>query len=301
MALNRSQFPKGLVPGLNTLFGLTYRTFPQQWKGCYEVNSSVKAYEEDVLMEGFGEAPVKAEGTGVTYDTASEVYTSRYVHDTIALAFAMTEEAEEDGLYGSLGRKYVKALARSMAHTKEIKGANVLNNGFDSAYAGGDGKELFATDHPSRVGDQSNELTTAADISETSLEDILIQIANMKDHRGINIAATGQRLIVPPSLTFVCERLLESNLRTNTANNDTNAIKSSGHLPGGYTVMQRLTDTDAWFIKTDVPDGLKMFQRRKIKRGMEGDFETGNARYKTSERYVFGFSHWRGAAGSPGA
>lgn len=301
MAMNRALFAKQLEPGLNALFGLEYKQYPQQWKGVFEANTSTKAFEEDVLMEGFGAAVIKPEGKGVSYDSASELWTARYNHDTIALAFLITEEQEEDGLYGSTAKKYVKALARSMVHTKEIIAANILNNGFSSSYTGGDGKELFATDHPTSNGTQSNELATPADFSETSLEQILINISNMTDDRGIPIAATGRKLIIPTALVFDAERVLKSNLRTGTADNDINANRSMGMLPQGVHVMQRLTDTDAWYVQTDVPDGLKMFQRRALKKGMEGDFETGNVRYKTSERYSFGWTDWRGIYGSPGA
>ena len=301
MAMNRALFAKGLEPGLNTLFGLEYKRYPEQWRGLFETNTSIKAFEEDVLMEGFGAAVVKGEGTGVTYESASEQYTSRYNHDTVALAFSITEEAEEDGLYGSLARKYAKALARSMQHTKEITGANVLNNGFNSSFTGGDGVEMLSTAHPTSNGNQSNELATAADFNETSLEQILINISNMDDDRGIPIAATGKSLVIPTALTFDVERVLSSNLRTATAENDINANRSLNMLPEGVKVIQRLTDTDAWFVLTDCPDGLKMFQRRALKKGMEGDFETGNVRYKSSERYSFGWTDWRGIFGSPGA
>ena len=301
MAMNRALFAKQLEPGLNALFGLEYKRYPEQWKAIFEQNSSAKAFEEDVLLEGFGEAATKSEGSSVSYDSASELWTARYNHDTIAIAFSITEEAEEDGLYGAIGKRYVKASARSMAHTKEIKGANILNNGFDSDYTGGDGLELFSTAHISTSGSQSNELATAADLSETSLEQLLINISDMDDDRGIPIAATGVKLIVPTALQFTAERLMESKLRTSTAENDVNAINSGGYLPGGYIVNNRLTDTDAWFIKTDVPDGMKMFQRRAMKKGMEGDFETGNIRYKCSERYSFGWTDWRSCFGSPGA
>jgi hypothetical protein len=301
MAMNRATFAKQLEPGLNTLFGLEYKRHPEQWKAIFEQNTSSKAFEEDVLQEGFGEAPDKPEGEGVAYDTAAELWTARYNHLTTALAFSITEEAEEDGLYGSIAKRYVKALARSMVHSKEITGANVLNNGFDSSYTGGDGVELFATSHPSTSGNQSNTLATAADLNETSIEQMLINISNVDDDRGIPIAATGQKLCVPTSLAFVAERLTKSQLRVDTANNDVMALQSGGYLPGGYSVLQRLTDTDAWFIPTDCPDGLKMFQRRSMKKGMEGDFETGNIRYKCSERYSFGWTDWRGCFGSPGA
>lgn len=301
MAMNRSSFAKQLEPGLNALFGLEYKQYPQQWKAVFESNTSEKAFEEDVLMEGFGAAVVKGEGTAISYDSASEQYTARYDHETIALAFSLTEEAEEDNLYGSLGRRYVKALARSMVHTKEIKGANVLNRAFNSSYTGGDGVEMCSTAHPTSDGNQSNELATPADFSETSLEQILINISDMQDDRGIPIAASGVQLVIPTALAFDAERVLNSTLRSATAENDINANRSMGMLPKGVHVMQRLTDTDAWFITTDCPDGLKMFQRRAMKKGMEGDFETGNLRYKCSERYSFGWTDWRGIFGSPGA
>mgnify|MGYP003646793041 CR=1 FL=1 len=301
MAMNRALFAKQLEPGLNALFGMEYKQYPQQWKSVFESNTSEKAFEEDVLMEGFGAAATKAEGAAVAYDSASEQYTARYNHDTVALAFSITEEAEEDGLYGSLGKKYVKALARSMVHTKEINAANILNRGFNSSYTGGDGVEMLSTAHPTSNGNQSNELATAADFTETSLEQILINISNMDDDRGIPIAAMGQCLIIPTALAFDAERVLNSNLRSATAENDINANRSMGMLPDGVKVVQRLTDTDAWFVKTDVPDGMKMFQRRAMKKGMEGDFETGNIRYKCSERYSFGWTDWRGIYGSPGA
>jgi hypothetical protein len=301
MAMNRAVFAKQLEPGLNTLFGHEYKQYPEQWRDIFDYNTSVKAFEEDVLLEGFGAAATKNEGSAITYDTAAELWTARYNHDTIALAFSLTEEAEEDGLYGSLGKRYVKAMARSMAHTKEIKGANILNNGFDSSYTGGDGLELLSTAHVSTSGNQSNELATAADLSETSLEQILINISDATDDRGIPAALTGMCLVLPTALQFVGERLLKSSLRTATAENDINAVRSGGYLPGGYKINQRLTDTDAWFVKTDCPDGMKVFQRRSMKNGMEGDFETGNVRYKCSERYSFGWTDWRGVYGSPGA
>lgn len=302
MAMNRAQFAKMLEPGLNTLFGLEYDQYPPEWSPVFSTNSSQKAFEEDVLLEGFGNAPVKAEGAAVSYDAASQQWTARYQHDTIALAFSITEEAEEDGLYGSIASRYTKALARSMASTKEIKAANVLNNAFaGSGVTGGDGVTMCATNHPTRNGNQSNTLATAADLSETSLEQMLIQIADMKDDRGLRIAAQGQMLVIPTAYSFVAERLLESQLRTGTADNDINAIRAGGYLPKGYHVMRRLTDSDAFFIMTDVPDGLKHFQRSALKKGMEGDFETGNVRYKVRERYSFGFTDWRGIFGSEGA
>jgi hypothetical protein len=302
MAMNRAQFAKMLEPGLNTLFGLEYDQYPPEWQAVFDTNTSQKAFEEDVLLEGFGNAPVKAEGAAISYDAASQQWTARYQHETIALAFSITEEAEEDGLYGSIAARYTKALARSMASTKEIKAANVLNNAFSgSGVTGGDGKTLCATDHPTRSGNQSNTLATAADLSETSLEQMLIQIADMKDDRGLRIAAQGTMLVIPTAYSFVAERLLESQLRTGTADNDINAIRAGGYLPQGYHVMRRLSDSDSFFIMTDVPDGLKHFQRSPLKKGMEGDFETGNVRYKVRERYSFGFTDWRGIFGSEGA
>jgi hypothetical protein len=299
MAMNRAQFAKMLEPGLNTLFGLEYDSYPPEYSAVFSANSSQKAYEEDVLLEGFGAAPVKNEGASISYDSASQQWTARYQHETVALAFSITEEAEEDGLYGSIAARYAKALARSMASTKEIKAANVLNNA--TSTTGGDGVSLLNTSHPTRAGNQSNTLATAADLSETSLEQILIQIADMKDDRGLRIAAQGQMLVIPTAYSFVAERLLESQLRTGTADNDINAIRSGGYLPKGYHVMRRLTDSDSFFVATDVPDGLKHFQRSALKKGMEGDFETGNVRYKVRERYSFGFTDWRGIFGTEGA
>ena len=302
MAMNRAQFAKMLEPGLNTLFGLEYDRYPPEWQAVFDTNTSQRAFEEDVLLEGFGNAPVKNEGAAVSYDSASQGFTARYQHETIALAFSITEEAEEDGQYGSIASRYTKALARSMASTKEIKAANVLNNAFTgSGVTGGDGKTLCATDHPTRAGDQSNTLATAADLSETSLEQMLIQIADMKDDRGLRIAAQGTMLVIPTAYTFVAERLLESQLRTASFDNDIIAIRSGGYLPQVYHIMRRLTDSDAFYIMTDVPDGLKHFQRSPVKKGVEGDFETGNVRYKVRERYSFGFTDWRGIFGSEGA
>ena len=302
MAMNRAQFAKMLEPGLNTLFGLEYDRYPPEWEAVFETTTSNRAFEEDLLLEGFGNAPVKSEGASVSFDSASQQFTSRYQHETIALAFSITEEAEEDGLYGSIASRYTKALARSMASTKEIKGANVLNNAFSgSGVTGGDGKTLCASDHPTRNGNQSNILATAADLSETSLEQMLIQISDMKDDRGLRIAATGTMLVIPTAYTFVAERLLESQLRTGTSDNDLNAIRQGGYIPQGYHIMRRLTDSDAFFIMTDVPDGLKHFQRSPLKKGVEGDFDTGNVRYKVRERYSFGFTDWRGIFGTEGA
>jgi len=301
MAMNRAQFAKMLEPGLNTLFGLEYDSYPPEYSAVFSSNSSSKAFEEDVLLQGFGSAPTKDEGAAISYDTGSQQWTARYQHETVALAFSITEEAEEDGQYGSIASRYTKALARSMASTKEIKAANVLNNAQTAGFNGGDGVVLLSASHPTTAGVQSNVLATAADLSETSLESILIQISDMKDDRGLRIAAQGTQLIIPTAYTFVAERLLESQLRTGTADNDINAIKSGGYLPKGYHIMRRLTDSDAFFVQTDVPDGLKMFQRSPMKKGMEGDFETGNVRYKVRERYSFGFTDWRGIFGTEGA
>ena len=301
MAMNRAQFAKMLEPGLNTLFGLEYDSYPPEYSAVFSSNSSSKAFEEDVLLQGFGSAPTKDEGAAISYDTGSQQWTARYQHETVALAFSLTEEAEEDGQYGSIASRYTKALARSMASTKEIKAANVLNNAQTAGFNGGDGVVLLSASHPTTAGVQSNVLATAADLSETSLESILIQISDMKDDRGLRIAAQGTQLIIPTAYTFVAERLLESQLRTGTADNDINAIKSGGYLPKGYHIMRRLTDSDAFFVQTDVPDGMKMFQRSPMKKGMEGDFETGNVRYKVRERYSFGVTDWRGIFGTEGA
>ena len=299
MAMNRANFAKMLEPGLNTLFGLEYDSYPAEYEAVFESNTSQKAFEEDVLLAGFGNAPTKSEGSAVSYDAASQQWTARYQHETIALAFSITEEAEEDGQYGSIASRYTKALARSMASTKEIKAANILNTA--TTVNGGDGAPLLSASHPTQNGNQSNILATAADLSEVSLEAILIQIADMKDDRGLRVAAQGTKLVIPTAYTFVAERLLESQLRVGTADNDINAIRHGGYLPKGYHIMRRLTDSDQWFVQTDIPDGLKMFQRSPMKKGMEGDFETGNVRYKVRERYSFGATDWRGVFGSQGA
>jgi len=300
MAMNRASFAKTLEPGLNTLFGLEYDSYPAEYAAVFESNSSQKAYEEDLLLSGFGQAPTKTEGGAVSYDSASQQWTARYQHETVALAFSITEEAEEDGQYGSLASRYTKALARSMASTKEIKAANVLNFAQTAGVTGGDGQTLLSASYPTQNGIQSNVLATAADLSETSLESILINITDMKDDRGLRIAAQGMQLVIPTAYQFTAERLLESTLRTGTADNDLNAIKAGGYLPKGYHIMRRLTDPDAFFITTDVPDGLKHFTRSAMKKGMEGDFETGNVRYKVRERYSFGFTDWRGIFGTEG-
>jgi hypothetical protein len=299
MAMNRASFAKMLEPGLNTLFGLEYDSYPAEYEAVFESNTSQKAFEEDVLLAGFGNAPTKSEGSAVSYDAASQQWTARYQHETVALAFSITEEAEEDGQYGSIASRYTKALARSMASTKEIKAANILNTA--TTVNGGDGAPLLSAAHPTQAGNQSNILATPADLSEVSLEAILIQIADMKDDRGLRVAAQGTQLVIPTAYTFVAERLLESQLRTGTADNDINAIRQGGYLPQGYHIMRRLTDSDQWFVQTDIPDGLKMFQRSPMKKGMEGDFETGNVRYKVRERYSFGATDWRGIFGSQGA
>jgi len=301
MAISRQQLAKELEPGLNALFGLEYANYENQHLEIFDVENSDRAFEEEVMLSGFANAAVKSEGAAVTFDTAQEAFTSRYTHETVALAFALTEEAIEDNLYDTIATRYTKALARSMANTKQIKGANVLNNGFSSSFPGGDGKELFATDHPSQSGDQKNELSTSADLSETSIEQALIDIAAFTDERGLKIAARGVKMIIPSELQFTAERIMKSPARVGTADNDLNAIASKGMIPQGYVVNNFLTDTDAFFIKTDVPNGLKMFERAPIKTAMEGDFDTGNVRYKARERYSFGFSDWRGIFGSPGA
>jgi len=301
MAISRSQLVKELEPGLNALFGLEYDRYENQHAEIFDTETSDRAFEEEVMLSGFGSAQVKPEGSGVNYDDATESFTARYTHETIALAFAITEEAVEDNLYDKISSRYTKALARSMANAKQVKAANVLNNGFSSSYTGGDGKELFATDHSTTGGDQKNELSTAADLNETSLEQALIDIAGMKDDRGMKVALNGSKMIIPVNLQFTAERLMKSNQRVSTSDNDTNAVKSMGMIPQGYVVNNYLTDTDAWFIKTDAPNGMKHFQRAPISTKMEGDFETGNVRYKSRERYSFGWSDWRGIFGSPGA
>lgn len=300
MSMNRSDFRKQLQEGLNVVFGLEYKRYPEEWREIFDIDNSNKAFEEDVLLTGFGSAPVKPEGGAVAYDSGQESYVARYVHETIALAFAITEEAEEDGLYGSLGNKFSRALARSLQHTKDVKGANILNNGFDNTYLGGDGVELFSTAHPTISGTGRNELSTPADLSEAALEQAAIDVSEFTDDRGIPIAAQILKLIIPTELQFVATRLLMTPYRTNTGDNDVNALYTLGTVGDGFAVNHRLTDPDAWFLKTDVPDGLKHFVRKKVSRGLEGDFETGNLRYKARERYSFGWSDWRGAFGSPG-
>ena len=303
MAISRAQLAKELEPGLNALFGMEYNRYEGQHAEIFDTESSDRAFEEEVMLSGFGAAPTKAEGNAVAFDDANEAYTARYNHETVAMAFSITEEAVEDNLYDKLSGRYTRALARSMAHTKQVKAANVLNNAFTAgASAGGDGVALCATDHPlTNGGTFANEPSTAADLNETSLEDALIKIAGFVDERGLIIALRGMKLIIPRQLQFVAERLMASNLRVGTADNDVNAIKSTGMLPGGYTINDYLTDTDAFFIKSDAPNGLKHFERMALSTAMDPDFVTGNMRYKARERYSFGFSDPRAVFGSPGA
>ena len=301
MAISRSQLVKELEPGLNALFGLEYKNYTDEHTQIFDIENSDRAFEEEVMLSGFGNAEVKPEGSSVNYDDAKETFTARYTHETLALAFSITEEAIEDNLYDRLASRYTKALARSMANAKQVKAANVLNNAFSSSFTGGDGVELCSAVHPIVAGTFKNELSTAADLNETSLEQSLIDIAAMTDERGLKIAAKGTKMIIPSALQFTAERLMKSQGRVGTADNDINAIGSMGMIPQGYVVNHYLTDTDAFFIKTDVPNGLKMFVRAPVKTSMEGDFETGNVRYKARERYSFGFSDPRGIFGSPGA
>lgn len=303
MAITRSQLVKELEPGLNALFGLEYKRYENEHEEIFSIETSDRAFEEEVMLTGFGQAPVKTEGAGVQYDTALESFTARYTHETIAMAFALTEEAVEDNLYDRLSGRYTKAMARSMSFTKQVKAASVLNNGFTGGnYAGGDGVALFSTAHPTALSSNfANTPAVPADLNETSLEQGLIDIAGFIDERGLKVALTGRKMIVPKELQFTAERLMKSTLRTGTADNDVNAIKSMGMIPEGYAVNHYLTDVNAWFIITDAPNGLKMFQRSPIKTAFEGDFDTGNVRYKARERYSFGWSDPRGAYGSPGA
>jgi len=302
MAISRAQLLKELLPGLNALFGLEYQKYGEQHKEIFEAETSERSFEEETKLSGFGTAPVKEEGSSISYDNAQEAWTSRYTHETIALGFSITEEAVEDNLYDSLSSRYTKALARAMAYTKQTKAAAVLNNGFNASYTGGDGVELFSTAHPLvSGGTNSNEPSTAADLNETSLEAAVIQIAAWTDERGLLIAAKPRKLIIPPALQFVATRLLETEGRVGTADNDINAIMNNGVVPEGYTVNNFLTDDDAWFLTTDVPNGLKHFTRAAMTTGMDGDFDTGNVRYKARERYSFGWSDPLGIFGSPGA
>jgi len=301
MAISRAQLLKELLPGLNALFGLEYKKYGEEHKEIYETESSERSFEEETKLSGFSAAPVKNEGSAIAYDNAQEAYTARYTHETIAMGFSITEEAVEDNLYDSLSSRYTKALARGMAYTKQVKAAAVLNNGF-AGTTYGDGTTLFSTAHPLVSGGvNSNRPSTGADLNETSLENAVIQIAGWTDERGLLIAAKPKKLVVPPALMFVATRLLETELRVGTTDNDINAIKNNGSIPGGYTVNHFLTDTNAWFLMTDVPNGLKHFVRTPLQNSMDGDFDTGNVRYKARERYSFGVSDPLGAYGSPGA
>jgi hypothetical protein len=302
MAISRAQLLKELLPGLNALFGLSYATYDQEHKEIYETETSERSFEEETKLSGFNAAPVKNEGSAIQYDNGQEAWTARYNHETIAMGFSLTEEAIEDNLYDSLAARYTKALARSMAYTKQVKAAAVLNNGFTSSYAGGDGQPLFSASHPLiSGGTNSNIPSTAADLNETSLEAAVIQISLWTDERGLLIAARPKKLVVPPSLQFVATRLLETELRVGTNNNDINALKNNGSVSEGYTINHFLTDTNAWFLTTDVPNGMKHFERVALSQSMDGDFDTGNVRYKSRERYSFGWSDPLGMYGSAGA
>jgi hypothetical protein len=302
MAISRAQLLKELLPGLNALFGLEYARYGEEYKEIYETETSERSFEEETKLSGFSAAPVKNEGSAISYDNAQEVFTARYTHETIALGFSLTEEAIEDNLYDSLSARYTKSLARAMAYTKEVKGASTLNNGFSASFPGGDGVPLFSTAHPLVSGGvNSNTPTTPADLSETSLEAAVIQISLWTDERGLLIAAKPRKLIIPTNLQFVATRILETELRIGTADNDINALKNNGAIPGGYAINHWLTDTDAWFLTTDVPNGMKHFVRTPLQNSMDGDFDTGNVRYKSRERYSFGFSDPLGMFGSPGA
>ena len=304
MAISRSQLLKELLPGLNALFGMEYARYGEEHKEIYATETSERSFEEETKLSGFSAAPVKSEGAAIAYDNAQEAFTARYTHETIAYGFAITEEAIEDNLYDSLSARYTKALARSMAYTKQTKAAAVLNNGFtnSSQYYGGDGVPLFSTAHPLvSGGTNSNRPTTGADLNETSLENAVIQIAGWTDERGLLIAAKPRKLIVPPALQFVATRLLETELRVGTNDNDVNALKNNGSIPEGYTINHFLTDTNAWFLTTDVPNGMKHFVRTPLANSMDGDFDTGNVRYKARERYSFGWSDPLGMYGSQGA
>ena len=302
MAISRAQLLKELLPGLNALFGMEYARYGEEHKEIYETETSERSFEEETKLSGFSAAPVKNEGSAIAYDNAQEAWTTRYNHETIALGFSITEEAIEDNLYDSLSARYTKGLARAMAYTKQVKAAAVLNNGFSAAYTGGDGVALFSTAHPLiNGGTNSNRPSTAADLNETSLENAVIQIAAWTDERGLLIAAKPKKLIVPPALQFVATRLLETNLRVGTTDNDINALKNNGSIPEGYTINHYLTDTNGWYLTTDVPNGLKHFVRSPLANSMDGDFDTGNVRYKARERYSFGWSDPLGMFGSPGS
>jgi hypothetical protein len=304
MAISRSQLVKELEPGLNALFGLEYKRYDNEHSQIFSEESSDRAFEEEVMLTGFGAAPTKAEGAGVQFDSAQESFTARYTHETIAMAFALTEEAVEDNLYDKLSTRYTKALARSMAHTKQVKAASVLNNAFNTtgAFNGGDGVSLCNTAHPTAMGPSfRNTPSVAADLNETSLEQAIIDVASFTDERGLKINVQVRKLIIPKELQFTAERLMKSTLRTGTADNDVNALRSMGMIPEGYVVNNYLTDSDAFFLMTDAPNGLKMFNRAAMKTGFEGDFDTGNVKFKARERYSFGWSDPRGIYGSPGA
>jgi len=302
MAISRAQLLKELLPGLNALFGLEYARYGEEHKEIYETETSERSFEEETKLSGFSAAPVKNEGQAIRYDNAQEAWTARYNHETIALGFSLTEEAIEDNLYDSLSARYTKGLARAMAYTKQVKAAAVINNGFNNGYVGGDGVSLFNTAHPLINGaTNGNTPSTPADLNETSLENAVIQIAAWTDERGLLIAAKPKKLIVPPALQFVATRLLETELRVGTTDNDINAIKNNGSIPEGYTINHFLTDTNAWFLTTDVPNGMKHFERTPLQNSMDGDFDTGNVRYKSRERYSFGWSDPLGMYGSPGA
>jgi hypothetical protein len=302
MAISRAQLLKELLPGLNALFGLEYKRYGEEHKEIYEQETSERSFEEETKLSGFSAAPVKNEGQAIAYDNAQEAWTARYNHETIALGFSITEEAVEDNLYDSLSSRYTKALARAMAYTKQVKAAYILNQGFSSAVTYGDGQALFSTAHPLvSGGTNSNRPSVGADLNETSLEAAVIQIAAWTDERSLLIAAKPKKLIIPPALMFVATRLLETELRVGTTDNDINALKNNGSIPGGYTVNHWLTDTNAWFLTTDVPNGLKHFVRAPLANSMDGDFDTGNVRYKARERYSFGVSDPLGIFGSPGA
>jgi len=302
MAISRAQLLKELLPGLNALFGLEYARYGEEHKEIYETETSERSFEEETKLSGFSAAPVKNEGSAIAYDNAQEAWTARYNHETIALGFSLTEEAIEDNLYDSLSARYTKGLARAMAYTKQVKAAAVINNGFTSGYNGGDGVVLFSTAHPLiSGGTNSNRPSTGADLNETSLENAVIQIAAWTDERGLLIAAKPRKLIVPPALQFVATRLLETSLRVGTTDNDINALKNNGSIPEGYTQNHFLTDTNGWYLTTDVPNGMKHFVRTPLSNGMDGDFDTGNVRYKSRERYSFGWSDPLGMFGSPGS
>ena len=301
MAISRAQLLKELLPGLNALFGMEYKQYGEEHKEIYETETSERSFEEETKLSGFSAAPVKAEGSAIAYDNAQEAWTARYNHETIALGFSVTEEAVEDNLYDSLSKRYTKALARAMSYTKQVKAASVLNNAFAAGVVGGDGVSLCNASHPLVSGGVNSNRLTASDLNETSLESAVIQIAGWTDERGLLIAAKPKKLIIPPSLMFIAKRLLDTELRVATADNDINAIKSMGAIPGGYSVNHFLTDTNAWFLTTDVPNGLKHFVRSPMSTCMDGDFDTGNVRYKARERYSFGWSDPLGIFGSPGS